>query len=191
MNYATFIQPLLFEAGCPEGIELFPKTTSENGIGIGFRKDFHYGKVISRAIREIYRSEHGYKVLNTKWDSEYQPVCENKDKVVPRFGWEYFSGILVIVSVTTIAGCIMNIFEYIFVYFYRRRAFNINTPKELQQQQQQQHFNRKSAENMKNEKLVRANRALSAYLKDTIALESHKVILYQHEQFHDIETSAS
>ena len=192
-EYKTMIQKYLSEAGCPKGIEFYQKTTSgEKGQGLMYRKNFKYGKTISYAIRELYQSL-DFETLNTKWDSEFKPVCEKRDKIVP-FGWEYFSGILVIVGVTTIAGCIMNIFEYIFVYFYKRKAFNINTPKELQEKKNLKDLQEKQCSTGTNkQKLVSANRALSAYLKDTIALEDHSVFSYQikhkNEQFTELRIS--
>lgn len=189
-EYNTIIQKILVETGCPKGIEFYDKTlTGKMAEGIMYRKDFHYGKIISQAIREMYQSQY-FEALNMKWNVEFEPVCENKNKIVSRFGWEYFSGVLVIVGVTTIAGCILNIFENIFVYFYKRKAFNINTKNELQEKQQPLH--QKSTKELKNkQKLVLANRALSAYLKDTIALEDHGVSLHQHKQFPEFKTSVT
>ena len=146
-----------------------------------YPKNFHYGKIISQAVRKIYRSK-DFETLNQKWDLVFQSVCQNK-KHVPRFGWEYFSGVVVIVSVTTILGFIVNIFEHIFVYFYKKKSFNIKRRNDKQK-------NQNNSTNKRKDKLVMANRALSAYLRDTIALEDHGVSLHQHQPF-EFKTSGT
>ena len=84
-----------------------------------------------------------------------------------------------IVAVTTIIGFILNIFEHIFVHFYKKKSLNIKTRNNKQKKQQSNNNSAKRARNK--QKLVSANRVLSAYLKDTVALEDHAVFSFQNE----------
>ena len=126
-----------------------------------YRKGFHYKKIISETVWDVYQSE-DFERLSETFGLDFSPVCENKDHSATSFQWHHFSGMLVIMGTVTLAGFLWNMCEYIFVYFNKTKS--INTKQEVEEKQQ--------TKTAKLTKLVSTNRALAAYLDGTRACDS-------------------
>ena len=151
-EYENFIKKLLMKYKCPKGVEFFPKTVGETGQGFIYRKGYLYGKVISNAIQEVYESQELIR-LRKIWDVDSNALCQNKPTAV-QFEWQYFTGMMVIVSIMTAVGIVVNMGEHVFVYIYGKNPLIEESHK----------LSKERKERRKDRALISANLALAKQL---------------------------
>lgn len=107
---------MLAELGCKKDIEIYSEVVGQHGIGFAYSKNFSYGETISSMIG-LMRDFEEFEELKLKWYSS--SPCQGTPNA-EQFDWTYFSGILIIVSVTLAIGILINSLEHAFVWLKKR-----------------------------------------------------------------------